>query len=479
MRNVIPKPKKISFGEKRIPAACFAAECDPVFVPSLKVFEGYFDRAFGEEKGKGDGLILSFCPDLGEGYRISIGEKAHLFASDNTGMNHALATLFQLIEKTEEGVFFPCCEVEDMPDSSWRGFMVDTARVFHEIEYLYAAADLCWFYKMGRFQIHLTDDQGVRFPFDCLPEAVSEEHYTKEELQKLISYCSDRGIVIVPEVDAPGHFAAFNKAYPDLFGPLPESSGAETTVQTNQISGIMWGKEEAFDALKALFSETAEFFHSSPYIHIGGDEADISQWEKQEETGKFMALHGLKDVHHLYGYMVSEMSKMILDMGKIPVVWEGFSKDYNHMIPKETLVFAWESYYQVAPDLLEGGFQIINASWQPLYIVTPKPMWDPEVILDWEKNIWTHWWPKSFAHEKPIVVPPNDAILGGQLCAWGDKMYKTKYAPRPHMLKDEWERVCLRIAPLSEKLWNSYNTPDKEEFMKTLALQEERFEKMI
>ncbi len=479
MRNVIPRPKKITFGEKMIPASFFAAESDSVFAPALKVFGSYCAAAFGKAAGKGEGLVLKFCPDLGEGYRISIGEKASLFASDNVGMNHALATLFQLIEETEEGVFFPCCEVEDMPDSTWRGLMVDPARVFHETEYLYAAADLCWLYKVNRFQIHLTDDQGVRFPFECLPKAVSQEHYTKEELSALVAYCKERGIVIVPEIDAPGHFAAFNKAYPDLFGPLPKESDADTTVQAKEISGIMWGKKEAFAALKELFRETADVFSDSPFIHIGGDEADISQWEKQEETLGFMASHGLKDVHALYGYMVSEMCKMILDMGKTPVVWEGFGKDCNHMIPKETLVFAWESYYQVAPDLLEGGFQIINASWRPLYIVTPKPMWDPEKILDWEKNVWDHWWPKSFAHEKPIVVPETSAILGGQLCAWCDKMHRTKYAPRPQMLKDEWERIRLRIAPLSEKLWNSYQVPDKEEFMKTLALQDERVEKMI
>ena len=143
------------------------------------------------------------------------------------------------------------------------------------------------------------------------------------------------------------------------------------------------------------------------------------------------------------------------------------------MIPKETLVFAWESYYQISPDLLEAGFQIINSSWQPLYVVTPKPMWDPEVMLNWEKNIWDHWWPKSFAHEKPIEVPKNDLILGGQLCAWCDKMQPTRaYAERHVMLRDEFSNVRLRLPALAEKVWTSYNAPDKEKFMSALKEQD-------
>lgn len=66
-------------------------------------------------------------PDLGDGYRISIGEQAVLTASNNTGMNYAFATLLQLASVTEEGIFFPCCEIEDTPDNSWRGIMLDLA----------------------------------------------------------------------------------------------------------------------------------------------------------------------------------------------------------------------------------------------------------------------------------------------------------------------------------------------------------------
>ncbi|MBR5295580.1 MAG: family 20 glycosylhydrolase, partial [Clostridia bacterium] len=460
-------PKKITFYEGKVLSSCTSSEFDLSFAPALKVFEGYFQKAFG--KGEGEEISLILDPSLGEGYRIKIGEKVEVAAAGNTGMNYAFSTLLQLAFAEEGKVYYPLCEIEDFPDSSWRGMMLDVARCFHEIKYLYAVADLCWLYKINRYQIHLTDDQGIRFPFDFLPKAVSKEHYTKKELSDLILYCKDRGIEIVPEIDAPGHFAAFNEAYPELFGALPTESGAETTAQAKVISGIMWGKEEAFRAMEKIFAEISDFFAASSYIHIGGDEADITRWETCPQTQTFMADKNLLSVQDLYGYMIARLCNSVLNAGKIPVVWEGFSKKCNHMIPKETLVFAWESYYQISPDLLEAGFQIINSSWQPLYVVTPKPMWDPEVILDWEKNIWDHWWPKSFAHEKPIEVPKNDLILGGQLCAWCDKMQPTRaYAERHVMLRDEFSNIRLRLPALAEKVWTSYNAPDKEKFMSVL-----------
>ncbi len=480
MKIPIPRPKKLVFAEGRIPSSFVSEKFDPIFAPSLKVFGEYFSRAFKNAGVLGESLALVLDPALGEGYRICIDERVTLTAGGNEGMNRAFSTLLQLAFLEEGKVYFPKCEIEDFPDSTWRGMMLDVARCFHEIEYLYAAADLCWFYKINRFQIHLTDDQGIRFPFADFPEAVSEEHYSKEELADLISYCADRGIVIVPEIDAPGHFAAFNKAYPDLFGPLPTESGTETTVQAKQISGIMWGKEEAFDAMEKIFSEVSCFFADSPWIHIGGDEADITRWEVCPQTKAFCAEKGLKDAQELYGYMIARLCRTLLDQGRVPVVWEGFRKECNAMIPKGTLVFAWESYYQIAPDLLEAGFEIINASWRPLYVVTPKPMWDPETILDWEKNRWDHWWPKSFAYEKPIVVPKNDLILGGQLCAWCDKMQPEKaYAPRRDMLRDEFENIRYRLPALAEKVWTSYNTPDKESFAADLKIQNNLFEKLL
>lgn len=475
MNHPIPRPKKMTYTGSTVPAAFFAGDYDPVFEPALGVFRRYARRAFGDAADTGGTLTLVLEPGMGDGYRISIREKTVLTASNNTGMNYAFATLLQLAEKSEAGVVFPTCEITDQPDNHWRGVMLDLSRCYHEAEYLFAVADLCWFYKISRFQLHFTDDQAVRFPFSAVPKAVAPEHYSKQELSDLADYCRERGIVIVPEIDAPGHFYAFIKAYPDLFRVKPDSSSEET-----EISSIMRLQETCFETLQAMYTEVAQVFVDSPWIHIGGDEANIAAWSTCPISDAYREEHGLKDVHELYGHCVARLARMVLDLGRIPVVWEGFSEECNHMIPKETLVFAWESYYQIAPALLRGGFEIINASWQPLYIVSPARMWDPDEILKWEKNIWRNWWEKSAAYAAPVTVPEDSPVAGGQICVWCDCMQPAfSNTPRQDMLREEFANLRVRLPALAQKVWTSYDSPDAAAFMEDVSLHDKLLAKLL
>ncbi len=480
MKNPIPCPKELRCSGGTVPAVFSAIGFDPIFEPAVRVFREYAFKAFGSAARTEGTLTLVLQPDLEWEYTLSVGDEIVLTARDNGGMNHAFATLLQLVEETDGGLVLPRCEISDTPDNHWRGLMLDLARCWHEAEYLFAVADLCWLYKIDRLQLHLTDDQGVRFPFETFPDAVSEEHYTKEDLQSLIRYCRDRGIVPVPEIDAPGHALAFNAAYPNLFGTAPKTSSQDTTAQANIVSGIMRADEVTFDTLEKMFREVADLFSDSPWIHVGGDEAAIENWEECPVSVAYREAHGLKDVHELYGHYIARLCDIIIDLDRTPVVWEGFSKKCNRLVSKKALVFAWESYYQIAPDLLEGGFDIVNVSWQPLYVIPHGKMWDPEVILDWEKNVWNHWWEKSQATEKPIEVPKDAPIHGGQMCVWCDKMQpKVAYAPRHDMIREEFTALRLRLPAFAEKVWTSYHVPDKEAFRADFAEHDKLLSKIL
>ena len=469
MKHPIPYPKKMTYTGKTVPATFLAEPFDALFAPAYRVFSQYARQAFGNIVDSG-ALTLVLDETLGDGYRLSVGEKTVLSAANNTGMNYAFATLLQLVEVVDGNAVFPECEIADKPDSQWRGVMLDLARCYHEMEHLYAVADLCWLLKINRLQLHFTDDCAVRFPFISVPKAVSKKHHTKQELAEFAAYCKERGIVIVPEIDAPGHFWAFSKAYPALFGLKPDGLQGEE----GNLSSIMRVDSSVFDTLKAMYAEIAEVFPDSPWIHIGGDEAAVTQWGNCAVSEDYRKEQGLRDVHEMYGHCVAKLAQMILDMGRIPAVWEGFDEQCNDMIPKNTLVFAWESMYQLAPSLLAGGFEVVNASWQPLYIVTERRMWEAEEILKWEKNVWRNWNRKSAAFEKPIVVPKSSAIAGGQLCAWGDAMRpEIAFAPRREMLRREFANLYERAPAFAQKVWTSYDSPDWEPFRKNMAQLDE------
>ena len=156
-----------------------------------------------------------------------------------------------------------------------------------------------------------------------------------------------------------------------------------------------------------------------------------------------MKKNEIEDVYELYSDFVGRVAQMVLDMGRTPIVWEGFPKKGAHRVPKETIVIAWESYYNYATDLLADGFKIINASWQPLYIVPGLNLtWGHKEILGWSVYGWQHWWPNSAAHLNPINVEPTEQVIGGQLSAW-ESTYE-----------QEIGTVMRNLAALSERVWN-------------------------
>lgn len=462
MNTPIPCPKKYFLTGQTLSVLPQILVTDPVFESAASVFSGYAKNAFGVEFARGDsGIILQKSDDVEYEYHISITDKVIVSAGDSAGMNHALATLMQLFDRSGEDLRLPCGQAADFSGSSWRGLMLDLSRCWHEADFLFRAADLCWLYKMNRLQLHLTDDQGIRFPFKAFPKMVHEDHYTEEQLTSLVEYCQARDIIIVPEIDAPGHAKPFTLGHPEAFG---------------SIRGLMSAEETTFASLKTVYEEVAAMFPNSPWIHVGGDEAAIAKWDTCEGTKAYCKEHNIADVHQLYGHYVLRLAEIIKEIGRKPAVWEGFSKECNDMLPKDLLVFAWESYYQYPTDLVKGGFPVVNASWKPLYIDYPEKMWSVEKILDWEKYVWENHCEASPATKAPMCVPPDSNVLGGQLYTWGDYMQPSlAYAAWDVMIANEYDAVRERLPAVSEKLWNPGSKPDKAAFRWNLAMVDKLF----
>lgn len=418
----------------------FADACDRVFGVSC-------DRAENEAEAH---IVCSLKDELACGaYQIDAeAGSIRIFAKDESALSYAFATLVLLWESGESGeIRCPAVHIEDAPDASWRGLMIDLARKWHPIKYLYDAVDLCWLYKLSRLQLHFSDDQSYTLPSDAFPLLPSENrHYSKEELRALAQYAKERGVTLVPEVDLPGHCERFNRMYPEIFGS----------------HGIMCAEEKTFRALETIVDEVIALFPDAPFFHLGGDEANIANWDECEGCRAYREEHGLENVHALYSHYLHRMTEYVLSKGVTPVVWEGFSKEYNHLLSKKVLVIAWESYYQLAPELLAGGFTLINCAWKPLYVVTPGTHWTPAEILDWNIYTWRHWWEKSVASKQDIVVPEDAPILGGQVCAWGDAL-----VPMPSnedACRQEYALLRERIPALAEKTWNVHSDMTGEAF---------------
>ncbi|MBO9661172.1 MAG: beta-N-acetylhexosaminidase, partial [Chitinophagaceae bacterium] len=186
-----------------------------------------------------------------EGYKLTITtQKVTLEAADRAGMLIAIQTLRQLLPANIESktnsrtkITIPAVAIEDQPAFSWRGTHLDVSRHFFTLDYLKRHIDLMALYKLNKFHLHLTDDQGWRVEIKKYPKLTEEGawrtlnnqdsivmrrsqenpdfiidrrffkqkdgkevyggFYTQQELKALVAYAAERNIEIIPEIDMP------------------------------------------------------------------------------------------------------------------------------------------------------------------------------------------------------------------------------------------------------------------------------------
>lgn len=431
--SVIPQPRNISLGNGMLRLGTISGD----FFQSQATFRQYL-AAMHNIQPDADGLPVRVRASeqlKAESYEISCSEKDIIIsAADLKGAHHAFATLLQLSRASDGHVYIPSAEIKDAPDCPYRGLMVDVARCEHDIKFLYDYIDVCYYYKLAYLQIHFTEDKAFTLPIGRYEKLNDKYFYTKDQLMQLNQYAFERGITLIPEMDVPGHSLSFMRNYPEIFGT----------------GSVLPADEAVFDALGECFKEIAQLFPYSPYIHIGGDEAKIDGWESCEKTQRYCAAHNIDGLQHLYAHYVQRCAKMVFNLGRTPIVWEGFREEYNYLIPKDTLVISWENYYQTADKLADAGFTLINCSWKPLYIVSPSISWTAGEILQWDTHQWGHKWEMSAAYHG-LRIEPSAKVLGGQMCAWGDIL--ADYADALKGCMEEYDLILGRIGALSQRTW--------------------------
>src|SRR5699024_10396349 len=201
-----------------------------------------------------------------EGYGLDITESGvALEAATTGGLARAVQTLRQLLPPDAlraapiavGPVSLPCCAITDAPAYDWRGVHLDVARHWMPKEFLLRLVDLAALHRLNVVHLHLTDDQGWRFPVPGWPRltevgawraetvighALSPRgydgtphggYYTADDLREVVAYAAQREITVVPEVDLPGHVRSVLAAYPDLgctdVPTEPGTSGVATT----------------------------------------------------------------------------------------------------------------------------------------------------------------------------------------------------------------------------------------------------------
>jgi hexosaminidase len=240
-------------------------------------------------------------PSLGEeGYKLSVDrDGVSLAAYRPAGLFWGVQTLRQLLPRSVASGKQPgpweleTGEVRDLPRFAWRGAMLDVARSFFGVAQVKRHIDRMAYYKLNRFHIHLSDDQGWRIEIRSRPQLTATSgrtsieggnagYYSQAEYAEIVAYARSRYIVIVPEIDMPGHTNAALAAYTEL-----SCDGKLRAPYTDRDVGFSSFCIGPASTEKFVDDVVGELSALTPgrWIHVGGDEASST---KEADYAAFM-----------------------------------------------------------------------------------------------------------------------------------------------------------------------------------------------
>jgi len=280
-------------------------------------------------------------PDSDEGYTLTVDASGvDITANTRFGALRAMETLLQLIQNGAENTSLPWVTIEDSPRFPWRGLLLDSARHFIPLPDIKRQIDGMAAAKLNVLHWHLTDDQGWRFSSTRYPKltqlASDGLFYTPEQMRDVVRYATERGIRVVPEIDMPGHASAIAVAYPELMSaPGPYVMERHWGVLKPVLDPT---KAATYQFAEAMVSELAAIF-PDPYLHIGGDEVDDSQWKANAAIQQFMRDNTLADSHALQAYFNRKLENILEKHHRQMVGWDEIA---HPDLPKSILIQSWQ-----------------------------------------------------------------------------------------------------------------------------------------
>ena len=322
---IVPHPVSMTGGGKGV---LLPADGEPAVATRI-------DRSLAEEE---------YILDTRRG-RISLrgGSQAGLFRGRQT----LLQILSQVRASGADRI--PGVRIQDKPAFPYRGVHLDCCRHIFSIDEIKTYIDMLALHKLNVLHWHLTDDQGWRAEIKAYPRLTEvgslrsetlighqrtihtpgERYdktpyggfYTQDEMREIVAYAAELFITVIPEIEMPGHASAALAAYPNL-----GCRGADYPYRVQTCWGIFpevfcAGNPETVAFLEKVLDEICDIFPSE-YIHIGGDEAPRSEWEKCPKCQALMKEKGFTHEAELQSYLITTVEEYLAAKGRKIIGWD-------------------------------------------------------------------------------------------------------------------------------------------------------------
>jgi hexosaminidase len=415
-------------GVPRVPGVAYS-DCSLADVPGrkqrlLKSLKIYVEDISGDLK-----------LNISEWYNLSItyGTGAVLSAKTVFGAVRGLETFAQLIDfahfdaKQDQTVFalesLPIF-IEDDPAYPFRGFLIDTSRHFLPVDLIVQQLDAMAMNKFNVLHWHITDSNAFPFYSKVYPQLPRKAAYhpgltySYDDVRRIVREAYLRGIIVMPEFDAPGHSESWGKAFPEMI------SNCQGTAKPMNPSRPL-----TYSVLSEIYQEAANLFPSDLF-HIGGDEVETACWKETDGVAEFMKQQGyatpMQVAQHFYDFMHEAVG---VRLNKRVFVWQEVYEN-SLSLPKNVVLDVWKHW---------GNWRnvIKFATKQEIYVVVSSGWY-----LDWlDAGV------EQFYRSHHKTYGGNELtqkfILGGKACMWSEKTDASTF------MSTSWPRASCVV----EKLW--------------------------
>jgi len=260
-----------------------------------------------------------------DGYMIQITNTHTTINSfDVAGGFYAVQSFLALITVGSNQV--PAVTIYDAPRFAYRAQHADIARNFQQMSTLKRTLDQMAAYKMNKFLLHASDDEGWRIEIPGLPELTElgsrrcfdptetmclvpqlgsgpssnnagTGYIPYQDYIDLVSYANDRNIEIIPEFDMPGHARAavvsmelrFNRTGDSTYRLVdPKDTTKLATVQYfNRLSLLNPCQPSVINFVTKVMGEIS-------FAHFRGNR-NLTRWSFGGDEAK----NAIKDIHNI------------------------------------------------------------------------------------------------------------------------------------------------------------------------------------
>lgn len=389
-----------------------------------------------------------------ESYICKIKKSIMIESHDVDGIYWGTRTLLQMLIKNPQEIVQGT--IYDYPQYEVRGLGIDVARHPMSIDSLKTIIKIMSYYKMNDLHLHLNDNELLCYSdkLDSIEQSLEENYsafrlessiandkgdtitsedfyYSTEDFQELVSYASEKGVNIVPEIDTPAHSLAITKHFPELCN----------YDFANKVDILNINDEKTVTLISDIWSEALqEAFTECNVVHVGMDEAYFNGND--------------------YANFANRITSLVQESNKTTRIWGSMTKlgCTANLINENVQVNVWQTDWASPQELFENGFSMINTVNEDLYII-PAGGYD---YLD-NEYLYTTFEPNRFEVEDSIYEVPKESeqMLGASMFVWNDycgsiDMGLTEY--------DIMDRIVSSVPYFAQKVWGSTNTLSYSEF---------------